>query len=170
VRLNVNVSPRHVQSSTLVRHVDSALEGTGWSADRLQLEVTEQLLIEDVPSAISTLEKLRDRGVSIAIDDFGTGYNTLSYLKSYPVSCLKIDRAFVKDAENDKYSRAICCSVAALGDSLHMNVIGEGVETLGQADFLRTIGCRELQGYHFGHPVAPWDFMTIYGSEGVCLT
>jgi diguanylate cyclase (GGDEF)-like protein len=170
VRLNVNVSPRHVQSSKLVSHVSSALSESGWQPNQLQLEVTEQLLIEDVPSAVSTLEQLRDRGVSIAIDDFGTGYNTLSYLKSYPVSCLKIDRAFVKDAENDRYSRAICCSVAALADSLHMNVIGEGVETLGQADFLRTIGCRELQGFHFGQPVSAWDFMTIYGSEGVWLT
>jgi predicted signal transduction protein with EAL and GGDEF domain len=170
VRLNVNVSPRHVQSSKLVGHVASALADSGWQPNQLQLEVTEQLLIEDVPSAVSTLEQLRDRGVSIAIDDFGTGYNTLSYLKSYPVSCLKIDRAFVKDAENDRYSRAICTSVAALADSLHMNVIGEGVETLGQADFLRTIGCRELQGFHFGQPVSAWDFMTIYGSEGVWLT
>jgi diguanylate cyclase (GGDEF)-like protein len=170
VRLNVNVSPRHVQSSKLVGHVATALRDSGWDPSRLQLEVTEQLLIEDIPSAVSTLEQLRDRGISIAIDDFGTGYNTLSYLKSYPVSCLKIDRAFVKDAENDKYSRAICCSVAALADSLHMNVIGEGVETLGQAEFLRTIGCRELQGFHFGHPVSAWDFMTTYGSEGVWLT
>jgi EAL domain-containing protein (putative c-di-GMP-specific phosphodiesterase class I) len=119
---------------------------------------------------VATLERLRDQGVSIAIDDFGTGYNTLSYLKSYPVSCIKIDRAFVKDAENDQYSRAICRSVAALGDSLDMNVIGEGVETLGQAEFLRAIGCRELQGYHFGQPVSAWDFMTTYGKEGVWVS
>ncbi len=162
IRLNVNVSPRHVQSNKLVVHVADALNETGWEPDALQLEVTEQLLIEDIPSAVATLERLRDSGVSIAIDDFGTGYNTLSYLKSYPVSCLKIDRAFVKDAESDNYSRAICRSVAALADSLEMNVIGEGVETHGQAEFLRGIGCRELQGYHFGRPVAAWDFMTTY--------
>jgi len=170
VRLNVNVSPRHVQSSKLVNDVSSALAISGWDAGSLQLEVTEQLLIEDIPSAVATLEELRQGGISIAIDDFGTGYNTLSYLKSYPVSCLKIDRAFVKDAENDMYSRAICRSVAALADSLHMNVIGEGVETHGQAEFLRTIGCRELQGFHFGRPVTAWDFMTTHGTEGVWLT
>lgn len=170
VRLNVNVSPRHVQSERLVGHVSTALRDSGWRPGALQLEVTEQLLIEDIPSAVATLERLRDHGVSIAIDDFGTGYNTLSYLKSYPVSCIKIDRAFVKDAEIDQYSRAICRSVAALGDSLDMNVIGEGVETSGQAEFLRTIGCRELQGYHFGHPVSAWDFMTTYGKEGVWVT
>lgn len=170
VRLNVNVSPRHVQSSRLVGHVSSALADSGWKPGSLQLEVTEQLLIEDIPSAAATLEQLRARGISIAIDDFGTGYNTLSYLKSYPVSCIKIDRAFVKDAENDRYSRAICRSVAALADSLHMNVIGEGVETREQADFLRTIGCHELQGFHFGQPVTAWDFMTTYGTEGVWLT
>ncbi len=162
IRLNVNVSPRHVQSNKLVTHVADALNEWGWDPRELQLEVTEQLLIEDIPSAVATLERLRDSGVSIAIDDFGTGYNTLSYLKSYPVTCLKIDRAFVKDAESDNYSRAICRSVAALADSLQMNVIGEGVETDGQADFLRGIGCRELQGYHFGRPVCAWDFMTSY--------
>jgi diguanylate cyclase (GGDEF)-like protein len=170
VRLNVNVSPRHVQSSKLVGHVSHALDEAGWNPGALQVEVTEKLLIDDIPSAVATLEELRDRGISIAIDDFGTGYNTLSYLKSYPVSCIKIDRAFVKDAENDRYSRAICCSVAALADSLHMNVIGEGVETLGQAEFLRTIGCRELQGFHFGQPVAAWDFMTMYGSQRAWAT
>ncbi len=170
VRLNVNVSPRHVQSERLIGHVSAALRDSGWNPLALQLEVTEQLLIEDIPSAVATLERLRDQGVSIAIDDFGTGYNTLSYLKSYPVSCIKIDRAFVKDAENDQYSRAICRSVAALGDSLDMNVIGEGVETLGQAEFLRAIGCRELQGYHFGQPVSAWDFMTTYGKEGVWVS
>jgi len=170
VRLNVNVSPRHVQSSRLIGNVSNALQGSGWDPAALQLEVTEQLLIEDIPSAVATLEQLRDRGVSIAIDDFGTGYNTLSYLKSYPVSCIKIDRGFVKDAENDKYSRAICRSVAALADSLHLHVVGEGVETHQQADFLRTIGCHELQGFHFGHPVTAWDFMTTYGREGMWLT
>ena len=165
VRLNVNVSPRHVQSERLVGHVSAALQDSGWNPGSLQLEVTEQLLIEDIPTAVATLERLRDHGVSIAIDDFGTGYNTLSYLKWYPVSCIKIDRAFVKDAENDRYSRAICRSVAALGDSLHMNVIGEGVETLGQAEFLRAIGCRELQGYHFGRPVSAGDFMHLRRRE-----
>lgn len=93
----------------------------------------------------------------------------MSYLKSYPVSYIKIDHAFVKDAENDRYSRAICRSVTALADSLDMNVIGEGVETPGHAEFLRAIGCRELQGYHFGHPVSAWDFMTTYGKEDVRL-
>ena len=164
VRLNFNVSPRHVQSSTLVGDVANTLEDTGWSPDALQLEMTERILISDVPAATSTLERLRQLGISIAIDDFGTGYNTLSYLKSYPVSCLKIDRAFVKDSESDNYSRAICRSVAALATSLDLTVIGEGVETIEQADFLREIGCSELQGFHFGVPATAWDFVSSYGS------
>jgi EAL domain-containing protein (putative c-di-GMP-specific phosphodiesterase class I) len=170
LRMNVNVSPRHVQSSTLVTDVESALKNSGWHASQLQLEVTEQLLIEDVPSAVATLESLREAGVSIAIDDFGTGYNTLSYLKSYPVSCIKIDRAFVKDAEVDDYSRAICLSVKALAQSLRMQVIGEGVETPGQAAFLRAIGCHELQGYHFGHPLAVDDFIAAHANEAVWVS
>ena len=170
LRLNVNVSPRHVQSSELVTDVATALSKSGWPASQLQLEVTEQLLIEDVPSAVATLEGLRSAGVSIAIDDFGTGYNTLSYLKSYPVSCIKIDRAFVKDAEIDDYSRAICFSVKALAQSLRMQVIGEGVETPGQAAFLRGIGCHELQGYHFGHPLAVDDFIAAHANDGVWIS
>jgi diguanylate cyclase (GGDEF)-like protein len=163
LRLNVNVSPRHVQSSKLVADVANTLEDTGWAAGSLQLEMTERILISDVPAAALTLERLRELGISIAIDDFGTGYNTLSYLKSYPVSCLKIDRAFVKDAESDSYSRAICRSVAALATSLELTVIGEGVETVEQADFLREIGCSELQGFHFGVPAPAWDFVAAYG-------
>ncbi len=164
LRLNVNVSPRHVQSAALVNNVKTALSTSGWDASQLQIEVTEQLLIADIPSAASTLRELRRHGVTVAIDDFGTGYNTLSYLKSYPVSCIKIDRAFVRDAESDDYSRAICRSVTALAASLDMNLIGEGVETPGQAAFLRTIGCQELQGYHFGRPVAMPEFLVAHAS------
>ncbi|MDP9025662.1 MAG: GGDEF and EAL domain-containing protein [Candidatus Eremiobacteraeota bacterium] len=162
LRLNVNISPRHVQSDALVRDVSWALDRTGWKAHNLQLEMTEQLLMEDTPIASSTLAALCASGITIAIDDFGTGYNTLSYLKVYPVSCIKIDRAFVKDAESDDYSRAICRSVTTLAEALNMNLIGEGVETSGQAAFLRTIGCRELQGYHFGRPVAMGDFIAAH--------
>ncbi|MEO9170074.1 MAG: GGDEF and EAL domain-containing protein [Candidatus Baltobacteraceae bacterium] len=162
LRLNVNISPRHVQSDALVRDVAAALDRTGWKPHNLQLEVTEQLLMEDTPAASSTLNALCARGISIAIDDFGTGYNTLSYLKSYPVSCIKIDRAFVKDSESDDYSRAICRSVTTLAEALNMNLIGEGVETSGQAAFLRTIGCRELQGFHFGRPVAMGEFIATH--------
>ena len=162
LRLNVNISPRHVQSDALVRDVTRALDETGWKAHNLQLEVTEQLLMEDTPRASSTLATLCASGISIAIDDFGTGYNTLSYLKAYPVSCIKIDRAFVKDSESDDYSRAICRTVTTLAEALNMNLIGEGVETSGQAAFLRTIGCRELQGYHFGRPVAMGDFIAAH--------
>ena len=162
LRLNVNISPRHVQSDALVRDVASALDRTGWKAHNLQLEVTEQLLMEDTPAASSTLAALCASGISLAIDDFGTGYNTLTYLKAYPVSCIKIDRAFVKDSESDDYSRAICRTVTTLAEALNMNLIGEGVETSGQAAFLRTIGCRELQGYHFGRPVAMDDFIAAH--------
>ncbi len=164
IRMNVNISPRHVQSSALIGDVAAALASSGWSPSQLQLEMTEQIFIDDVPTAASTLQELRRQGVSVAIDDFGTGYNTLSYLKSYPVSCIKIDRAFVRDAESDGYSRAICRTVTTLAESLNMNLIGEGVETAGQATFLRDIGCRELQGYHFGRPVPMQHFIAAHAS------
>lgn len=156
LRLNVNVSASQVQSAALVGDVESALDASGWTSELLQLEVTEQMLIADMSRAATTLHDLRARGVSIAIDDFGTGYNTLSYLKSYPINCIKIDRAFVRDSESDDYSRAICKTVKTLAESLRLHCIGEGVETPAQAAFLRSLGCDELQGFHFGYP-APLD-------------
>ncbi len=154
IRVNVNVSPEQLQTPNFNERACDIVRRAGADPAQVQIEVTEQSLINDVEHAAKVLAQLRKDGFSIAIDDFGTGYNTLSYLKSYPVSCLKIDRMFVRDCETDDYSRAICKSLTALASSLDLTVIGEGIETAGQDAFLREAGCHELQGFFYGKPVA----------------
>ena len=153
IRVNVNVSAEQLQTPNFNERVCDITRGAGADTSQIQVEVTEQSLISDVELAAQVIGRLRNDGFSVAIDDFGTGYNTLSYLKSYPVSCLKIDRMFVRDCESDDYSRAICRSLIALANSLGLMVIGEGIETAGQDAFLREAGCHELQGFYYGKPV-----------------
>jgi diguanylate cyclase (GGDEF)-like protein len=153
IRVNVNVSPEQLQTPLFNERVSNIVREVGVEPSQIQIEVTEQSLINDVEHAARVLTQLRNDGFSIAIDDFGTGYNTLSYLKSYPVSCLKIDRMFIRDCESDDYSRAICRSLTALASSLGLLVIGEGIETAGQDAFLREVGVHELQGFYYGKPV-----------------
>ena len=157
IRVNVNVSAEQLQTPRFNERACEIARQTGANSSQIQIEVTEQSLINDVELAAKVLTQLRTDGFSIAIDDFGTGYNTLSYLKSYPVTCLKIDRMFVRDCEVDDYSRAICRSLTALATSLDLMVIGEGIETAGQDAFLREAGCHELQGFYYGKPVALHD-------------
>lgn len=154
IRVNVNVSAEQLQTPHFNERACDIVREVGVHPSQVQIEVTEQSLINDVELAAKVLSQLRHDGFSIAIDDFGTGYNTLSYLKSYPVSCLKIDRMFVRDCESDDYSRAICRSLTALATSLGLMVIGEGIETAGQDAFLREAGVHELQGFYYGKPVA----------------
>ncbi len=157
IRVNVNVSAEQLQTPHFNERAFDIAARAGINPSQIQIEVTEQSLINDVELAAKVLTRLRNDGFSIAIDDFGTGYNTLSYLKSYPVSCLKIDRMFVRDCEVDDYSRAICRSLTALATALNLMVIGEGIETAGQDAFLREAGCHELQGFFYGKPVALHD-------------
>ncbi|HET9029682.1 MAG TPA: EAL domain-containing protein [Candidatus Aquilonibacter sp.] len=154
IRVNVNVAPDQLQAEGFAERALETAQRCRLDPAQIQIEVTEQSLINDVERAAYVLSMLRKAGFSIAIDDFGTGYNTLSYLKSYPVNCLKIDRMFVRDCESDEYSRAICRSLTALARSLGLMVIGEGIETAAQDAFLREVGCDELQGFYYGKPVA----------------
>ena len=125
----------------------------------LELELTESLLMKNVESSIVTLNKLHEMGVRFSIDDFGTGYSSLSYLKKFPISSLKIDRSFVQDITSDNEDAAIVSAIVALGHSLGLKVIAEGVETIEQLHYLRKIKCDEMQGFLFSRPV-PADEMT----------
>jgi EAL domain-containing protein (putative c-di-GMP-specific phosphodiesterase class I) len=164
IRVNINVSSEQLQSADFADRVCQIAEELEIDARLVQIEVTEQSLISDVEHAALMLAILRRHHFSIAIDDFGTGYNSLSYLKSYPVSCIKIDRSFVRDCETDEYSRAICRSIIALGKSLRLLVIGEGIETAGQDAFLRQAGCHELQGFYYGKPVPLCELLSVPAS------
>ncbi|PKO52596.1 MAG: hypothetical protein CVU28_10165, partial [Betaproteobacteria bacterium HGW-Betaproteobacteria-21] len=132
----------------------------GLPAERLELELTEAVAMNDPQLAITVMDKLFERGVHMSIDDFGTGYSSLSYLKRFKVNKLKIDQSFVRDITVDADDKAIVIAIINLARSLGMRTIAEGVETAGQLDFLRRQGCDEVQGYHFSRPLPPEAFET----------
>lgn len=150
--MSVNVSPRQFYQVNFVEQVQQALEVTGARAEQLELELTEGMLLTDVDDTIEKMVQLKAMGVSFSLDDFGTGYSSLSYLKRLPLDKLKIDRGFVLDVVTDPNDAAITRSIIALGHSLGLKVIAEGVETQAQADFLAANGCYYWQGFHFSCP------------------
>jgi diguanylate cyclase (GGDEF)-like protein/PAS domain S-box-containing protein len=149
VRLAVNVSPVQLKSPTLALKVASALAASGLPASRLELEITEAVLIDDDETALRILHQLRDIGVRIALDDFGTGYSSLSYLKRFPFDKIKIDRCFISDITEIDGSAAIVQSVVNIATARSMTTTAEGVETQEQRERLRALGCTEMQGYLF---------------------
>lgn len=158
LRLNVNLSSRHLLSLHMAAVIGAALATAGLPASAVQIEVTEQSLIADVAAGRRSIDALRDLGASVVIDDFGTGYNTLTYLKSYQVDGIKLDRVFVRDMLVDRYSRAICEGVMAMARSLNLHVIAEGIENSAQRKAALEMGCEELQGFLFGRPMPAADF------------
>ncbi|TCO72631.1 putative bifunctional diguanylate cyclase/phosphodiesterase [Chromatocurvus halotolerans] len=149
----VNVSASQLHNDAFVDDVCRILDETGANANLLELELTETLLVRNVEEAIVKMGRLRERGVRFSLDDFGTGYSSMNYLKRLPLEKLKIDRSFVRDLLTDPNDAAIVRTIVALGESLGLAVIAEGVETAAQRDMLATSGCCLYQGYLFSHPV-----------------
>ncbi len=160
-RIAVNLSSIQFQRGDVVATVKDVLKETGLSPRRLELEITEGLVIQDTERTINSLNKLKDVGVTMAIDDFGTGYSSLSYLKQLPVEKLKIDRSFVKDILDDPNDEAITRAVIALGKNLQLKVIAEGMETEAQQAFLKSLGCHEGQGYLYSRPVPEEELVKL---------
>lgn len=158
IRMAVNLSVRQFIQKELADSILSIIERAGLAPEYLELEITEDLLLEHNQTNIITLTKLRNRGVHISIDDFGTGYSSLSYLKRLPIDTLKIDQSFLRDIENDPDNKAITSAIIAMASSLHLNVLAEGVETEEQLAFLRAQGCNEIQGFSFSKPLTAAEF------------
>jgi diguanylate cyclase (GGDEF)-like protein len=152
LRVAVNVSPVQIRSKNLVSAVMSALATTGLHADRLEVEITEAVLMFNDDVTLAVLHQLRSLGVRISMDDFGTGYSSLSYLRSFPFDKIKIDRSFVRDLIEKPDSIAIIRAVTGLGHSFGITTTAEGVETQGQLDQMRAEGCTEVQGYFYSKP------------------
>jgi diguanylate cyclase (GGDEF)-like protein len=151
LKIAVNLSPAQLKSRNLVQVIVGALAASGMSATRLQLEITESVLMQNTFATLATLHQLRELGVQIAMDDFGTGYSSLSYLRSFPFDKIKIDRSFINDLSNGSEPLAIVRAIASLAKSLSMISTAEGVETTQQLEQLQSVGCTEMQGYLFSH-------------------
>ena len=157
----VNISGAQIRRGKLVEEVTEALNDSRLPPERLELEVTEGFILDDPDAAIKQLSTLRDIGVVISIDDFGTGYSSLSYIKRLPIQKLKIDQSFVRDIPNDADDMAIADAVIAMGHSLDLSVIAEGVETEEQAEFLTSHGCNKAQGFLFSKPIPPEEIVKL---------
>ena len=160
-RVGVNLSARQFQHPELVEVVARVIRNTGLDPRWIDLEVTESLAMDDVEQSVTLLQKLRDLGVFLSLDDFGTGYSSLSCLRRLPVHTLKIDRSFISDVSAELHDTSITNAIIALGHSMHLNIIAEGVETGAQLDYLREKGCELSQGFLFSRPLPSEELTTL---------
>jgi EAL domain-containing protein (putative c-di-GMP-specific phosphodiesterase class I) len=155
----VNLSPVQFGHPDLIQMVRATLERHTLIPHCLTLEITESTAMRDADASVAILQQLHEMGVRIAIDDFGTGYSSLLYLKRLPATELKIDRGFVRNLATDSEDRAIVAAIVALGKTLDLKIVAEGVETAAQQEFLTDLGCDSLQGFLFGRPMPPAQFL-----------
>jgi EAL domain-containing protein (putative c-di-GMP-specific phosphodiesterase class I) len=170
IRVAVNVSPVQLKCPTLALKITSALANSGLRASRLEIEITEAVLIRDDETALTILHQLRDIGVRIALDDFGTGYSSLSYLKRFPFDKIKIDSCFISDLAEIDGSSAIVQAVVNIAASRNMTTTAEGVETLEQKELLRALGCTEMQGYLFSAAKPGPEVRRLFGPRNATKT
>ena len=161
----VNVSPSELCSGNLALQIRQTADQFGFRPERLIIEVTEAVVIEDAEAALITAAELRQIGCRLALDDFGTGHSSLTYLQRLPFSCLKIDRSFVMPMISERQSRKIVASVIGLCMNLAMDCVGEGVETAEQADLLLWLGCDMAQGWFYGRPEPAEDLPRLISAD-----
>ena len=162
LRVAVNLSARQFRAGELLKEIDAALAETGLTADSLELEITESMVMADPESVIKVLDAIHDRGIHLALDDFGTGHSSLAYLKRFPIDCVKIDRAFIKDTPENLEDVAITKTIIAMAQALGLSTVAEGVETAEQLELMKGLGCDQIQGYFFSRPLPADDFLAFY--------
>ena len=155
IRMGVNLSPRQFKDPRLLRDISDVLAQTGMAPELLELEITESVVMHDVDRAVKKLMAIKEMGVRLAIDDFGTGYSSLAQLKRFPIDTLKVDRSFIREIPKHLEDEAITEAIIAMGRTLGVTVVAEGVENAEQQRFLRRRGCHEMQGFYFGRPAHP---------------
>jgi predicted signal transduction protein with EAL and GGDEF domain len=162
LRIAVNISPREMGRGEVVKSIQDALVHSGLRAEFLEIEVTERVFLDDMDSVATIFREIKDLGVRLCIDDFGTGYSSLSYLQNYPFDVLKIDRAFVHGAVGQEDGVSLLRAITSMSDSLHLDVVAEGVETREQMDLVIGLGCGFAQGYYFSPPMSA-DHLEVGG-------
>ncbi len=162
LRMAVNLSARQFRSVNLLDEIDAALAETGLPVNSLELEITESMVMDDPEGVIKLLGAIHDKGIHLALDDFGTGHSSLAYLKRFPIDCVKIDRAFIKDTPANTDDVAIAKTIVAMAQALNLSTVAEGVETVEQLELMKTLGCDQIQGYFFSRPLPADDFLEFY--------
>lgn len=155
ITISVNVSVRHLMKNNFIEEIRRVLEERNVSADHIEIEITESIMIDSAEKALERIEQLKAMGMKVAIDDFGTGYSSLSYLNSFPSDLLKIDKSFIDKMNLSDSSRQYVAMIISIGHTLDLKVISEGVESADQVDVLKDIGCDYIQGYVWGKPMPP---------------
>ncbi|HZV81717.1 MAG TPA: EAL domain-containing protein, partial [Geobacteraceae bacterium] len=169
MRVAVNISGYQLQQADFIERLESVVNSTGLAFEHLELEITESVIMQNPDFTIQLLNDVQSRGIHISVDDFGTGYSSLAHLKRFSVNTLKIDKSFVRDVESNRTDAAITTAIIAMGNSLNLRVIAEGVETEGQYSFLQDALCDEVQGYLVSRPMSPdkvVEFMKGRGWRG----
>lgn len=161
LRISVNLSARQFSDENLVQDISDILQETDLSADYLELEITESMVMRDPEKAVRLLTTLKEMGIRLAIDDFGVGYSSLATIKRFPVDTIKVDRSFIRDIPEDTEDKALTEAIIAMGKTLSLNVVAEGVETQEQYDFLREKACDEFQGFYFSKPLEKDKFAEL---------
>ncbi len=157
----VNLSLRQLTDNNLLDDIRTALSDSGMASNLLELEITESMVMHNPARIVAVLAKIKNLGVRLAIDDFGTGYSSLAQIKHFPIDTLKVDRSFIRNIPQDSEDKAITEAIIAMGKTLSLTVVAEGVETLDQMSFLRDHSCDEMQGYYFSKPIAPEQFAEL---------
>ena len=160
--LSINLAGAQLRHGGLAKRIEQLLKTYQLKAGDLQLEITENFIMSQAEEALAVLHQLKQLGVQLAIDDFGTGYSSLSYLKRLPLDILKIDKSFIRGLPDDPHDAAIARAIIALGRSMQLTIIAEGVENLAQQRFLAAEGCEQIQGYIVSLPLPPEEFAASF--------
>jgi len=161
----VNLSMWNLEALELPEQIAGLLKGVGVAPRKLELEITESVIMDDPHRVMRTMKAIKDLGVTFTIDDFGTGYSSLAHLKKFPVTCIKIDKSFVRNMETDKDDAVIVRSLIELAHNLGLKVVAEGVETVEAKEMLKEYGCDEAQGYYFSRPVPTSDITRFFNAS-----
>ncbi len=163
--MSVNVSAHQFRAKDLLDHVRRALSDFNLDPKWLELEITESMVMSDVDAAIARMQAVRDLGCGLSIDDFGTGYSSLSYLSRFPITTLKIDRAFVHDVQENQNTKEIARAIIGLSRGLNLEVVAEGAEILEHVEFLKDNGCDVIQGYYYSKPLEAEHFEAMLAKD-----
>jgi EAL domain-containing protein (putative c-di-GMP-specific phosphodiesterase class I) len=161
VSMAVNVSLRQLTDNNLIDDIKAALNDSGMAPNLLELEITESMIMSNPAKMMDVLVRIKSLGVRLAVDDFGTGYSSLAQLKHFPIDTLKIDRSFIRNVPENAEDKAITHAIIAMGETLGLTVVAEGVETIEQMNYLKDQSCDEMQGFYFSRPIVPEQFADL---------